>query len=105
MPRISILAALLVLTACASTAEVDPDTALVGKGLDMAVAIYGPWQQKLVLSGRPTYIWRRELIEADARYYCELTVETGFRQIVSSGQMQGYPRACQLFAVTYDNKK
>lgn len=105
MLRISTLAVLLALSACATATDIDPDTALSGKELDTALAIYGPWQQRLVLSGRPTYIWRRELIEGEEHYFCELAVETGFRQIISRSHMQGYPRACLLFDVRFENQK
>jgi hypothetical protein len=101
----AIAAALLTLAACATSTELDPGTALDGKELDTAVAIYGYWQESRVISGKQSYIWRRELVEADARYYCELTIETSFRRIISRSHMQGFPRACLLFSVRYEPEK
>jgi hypothetical protein len=102
MLRTSIFAIALVLSGCATATEADPETALSGKDIGAAIGIYGPWEQKLVLAGRPTYIWRRQLIEGDARYYCEMMVETGFRNTIARSYMQGFPRACQMFNVRYD---
>jgi hypothetical protein len=71
---------------------------LEGKQLDAALGRYGSWSERLTMEGRPTYIWRRSLVADKQAYFCELRVETAFRQTISRSVMQGYPDACRLFA-------
>jgi hypothetical protein len=104
MRRTATLLALLLLAGCTSVRELDPETALSGKDLDSAVGLYGPWEQKLTRNGRPTFVWRRHLVEGDAHYYCEMSVEMGFRQTISHSYMLGFPRACELFNVRFESE-
>lgn len=96
-----LLTTILGLAACSTVSEVTGDSALSGHDLDAAVGLYGPWEDFVVLDGRPTYIWRRHYVDQKKNYYCELRVEMGFRRTISRSTMQGFPDACRLFSVRY----
>jgi hypothetical protein len=93
----------LVLAGCATTRTLDAPTALNGHDLDTALNLYGRWDQRVVLDGRPHYVWRRAVVMNGASYYCELRAETGFRDIIKSSIVEGYPAACGLFSVQYSS--
>lgn len=98
MRGLIIITAVLAAAGCASSPKQEPGARLAGQELDTVVGLYGPWAERLVLEGRPTYVWRRRY-QADARTYaCELRVELGFRSLIGRTTMQGMPQACALFA-------
>lgn len=103
MLRFVPIAALLALTACATPAAIPGESRLSGQDIQAAVNLYGPWDQRIVLGEQPVYIWRRHLRPAGATsdVYCEMRIETAYRTTVSRSSMQGYPAACQLFAIRY----
>jgi hypothetical protein len=103
MYRFVPLTALLALGACATPATVSGESTLSGKDIQAAVGLYGPWDQRVVLGDQPVYIWRRHLRPTGSAtdVYCELRIETAYRTTVSRSQMQGYPAACDLFAIRY----
>ncbi|MCR5879477.1 hypothetical protein [Phenylobacterium sp. J367] len=70
---------------------------LDGQQLDAALGRYGSWNERLTLEGTPTYIWRRAVVADTGAAYCELRVETAFRQTISRSVFQGAPQACRLF--------
>ena len=92
--------ALLALGGC-STGKAPVSSQFLGQHIDAVTALYGPWAEVVTLDGRPMYIWRRNTMVADANYYCELWIETGYRQAVAKRVMQGYPDACRQFQVRY----
>jgi len=92
--------ALLLLSACAAS-KAPVSSQFLGQHIDSVTALYGPWAEVVTLEGRPMYIWRRNTTIADANYYCELWIETGYRKAVSKRVMQGYPAACRQFQVRY----
>lgn len=103
--RIATLIAVLslgALGACATTDTVQAPTALNGRELDTALNLYGKWDEKIVLNGRPHYIWRRAILMNGQNYYCELRSEVGYRNIISDAVVEGYPAACSLFSIRYD---
>jgi hypothetical protein len=71
---------------------------LEGQQLDAALSRYGFWSERVTTEGTPTYIWRRSLMADERAYFCELRVETAFRQTISRSVVQGFPDACRLFA-------
>jgi hypothetical protein len=99
--RIAALLSLALLSGCATTTTVDAPTALQGHELDTALNLFGRWDEKIVLAGRPHYVWRRAIVMNGKTYYCELRGEVGFRDIISSAVVEGYPAACSLFSVQY----
>lgn len=99
--RTAALLCALLLTGCATAPVVDAPTALNGHELDTALNLYGRYDQKVMLQGRPHYIWRRAVVLNGQSYYCELRAEVGFRDIVKSAVVEGYPSACGLFSVRY----
>jgi hypothetical protein len=103
MLRFVPIAALLALGACATPAAVSSENRLEGQDIQSAVNLYGPWSQRVMLGDQPVYIWRRHLRPAgsDTDVYCEMRIETGYRDTVSRSQMQGYPAACNLFRIRY----
>lgn len=102
--RCALAISLALATAACGTIPEAARQGLAGQDIDAAIGLYGPWEDHMVLGGRSTYVWRRRL-EADATaYYCELHVETGFRRIISTTQMQGFPSACRLFALRAEAK-
>lgn len=101
--RIAALSSLLLLGACATAPVLDGPTVLNGRGFDTAVNLYGPYDERAVLDGRETYIWRRAVILGGKTYYCELRTRTGFRQTIANTVLQGYPAACSLFSVQFRN--
>jgi hypothetical protein len=90
---------ILAAAVCACQSTTYGSSRLAGQDLDAAVALYGPWNDQIQLSGRPLYIWRRTLITNGAPQVCEFRVELGFRRQISRAYMQGMPAACQLYAV------
>lgn len=104
MRLILAITAAVLLTGCSTVREVTGNSAIDGQPLDAAVAIYGPWEQLVVLEGVQTYIWRRHYTAESKDYYCELRVETGYRKTISRSVMQGFPDACRLFSVRYRAK-
>jgi hypothetical protein len=102
--RTAALAALALLAAgCATAPSIDAPTALNGHELDTALSLYGRWDQRVVLNGRPHYIWRRAVVMNGQSYYCELRAEIGFRDTIKSSIVEGYPTACSLFSVQYSS--
>jgi hypothetical protein len=99
--RIIAIAAALLLTACATAPVVDAPTALNGRELETALNLYGRWDQRVVLEGKPHYVWRRAVILSGQTYYCELRAEVGYRNVIRASIVEGYPAACGLFAVHY----
>src|SRR5690349_9219913 len=95
------LAISLFLAGCATTSVVDAPTALNGKDMETALNLYGRWDQRVVLDGRPHYVWRRAVVLNSQTYYCELRAEVGFRNTIKSSIVEGYPAACGLFSVQY----
>jgi hypothetical protein len=105
MRRILLIAVLAAgLAACETVSEATGGSSLEGQDLGAAVGIYGPWDDYVILEGKPTYIWRRRY-EADGQaYYCEMRVEMGFRRTIRGSRMQGFPDACRLFSTQYKTK-
>lgn len=101
MIRKMAIACAIVVAGCAGTGAATATDSLEGQQLDAATGRYGAWAQQMNLGGKPTYIWRRSYVADNQPYYCELRIETGFRQTISRTSMQGYPDACRLFAVRY----
>jgi hypothetical protein len=102
--RYAVLAALgLILAGCATAPTVDAPTALNGHELDTALSLYGPWDQRVTLQGRPHYVWRRAVVMNGHSYFCELRAEMGFRNTIKSSIVEGYPAACGLFSVQYSS--
>lgn len=103
--RLIALAALTcALSACSTTREVEGTAAITGRELDAATALYGPWDQKLLVNDQPVYIWRRHMTASDGRnYYCELRVEMGWKQVIGRALTHGYPGACALFKVKFES--
>lgn len=99
--RFVALAVLMLLSACATAPVIDAPSALNGRELDTALNLYGRWDQRVTLEGRPHYIWRRAVILNDNTYYCELRAEIGFRNTIQRSIVEGYPAACSLFSVQY----
>jgi hypothetical protein len=100
------LASLLALGlgACSTTREVEGTVAITGKELDAAVALYGNWDEKLLVKDRPVYIWRRQNTGAGGRvYFCEMRVEMGWHSLIGRALTHGYPSACALFNVKYES--
>jgi hypothetical protein len=91
----------LLVTGCATIPTVDAPTALNGRELDTALSLYGRWDEKIVLSGRQHYVWRRGVTMNGRTYFCELRSEVGYRNVISSTVVEGYPAACSLFNVQY----
>jgi hypothetical protein len=91
----------LTLAGCATAPVVDASTALAGRDMATATSLYGRWDQKVMLEGRPHYIWRRAVVLNGETFYCELRAETGFHDSIRSSIVEGYPAACGLFAVQY----
>lgn len=77
---------------------------LEGKQLDAALGRYGAWAEQIKLGETRTYIWRRSYVAANQAYYCELWVETGFRETIAHTSMQGAPGACRLFSAKLENR-
>ena len=92
-----IITALALATAACATPGAGGESRLAGQDLDAAVGLYGPWSDSMVLNGRPTYVWRRQVTAEAKAYYCELHVQTGFRRTISRTTLQGFPDACRLF--------
>lgn len=101
MRGVVLTAMVLGLSACASAGEVTGSDALSGQPLEAAISLYGPYENFLVLDGRPTYIWRRRYEAEGKEYFCELRAEMGFRRQISRSLMQGFPDACRLFSVRF----
>jgi hypothetical protein len=100
--RTAALASLaLLLAGCATAPTLDAPSALNGHGLDTAFNLYGRWDQRVVLNGRPHYVWRRAVVMNGKSYYCELRAQLGFRDVIASSVVEGYPTACSLFNVQY----
>ncbi|MCR5878717.1 hypothetical protein [Phenylobacterium sp. J367] len=97
----ALLSLTLLLAGCATTSTVDAPTALNGRELDTALNLFGRWDDKIVLAGRPHYVWRRGVTLNGSTYYCELRSEVGYRNLISSTVVEGYPAACSLFQVQY----
>lgn len=95
------VACAIALTGCASTGAATATNSLEGQQLDAALGRYGAWAEQTNLGGKPTYIWRRSYVAADQAFFCELRIETGFRQTIAHTSMQGMPDACRLFSVRY----
>lgn len=100
---ISAMLAAAALAGCATAPVVDGSSALAGKDMATALSLYGRYDQKVMLEGRPHYIWRRAVVMNGDTYYCELRAETGFRDTIRSTIVEGYPAACSLFTVRYTN--
>jgi hypothetical protein len=102
--RAAILATFaLLLAGCATAPVVDASTVLAGHDMATATSLYGRWDQKVMLEGRPHYIWRRAVVLNGETYYCELRAETGFRDTIRSSIVEGYPAACGLFSVQFSS--
>lgn len=99
--RIAALLSLGLLAGCATTTTVDATTALSGRELDTALNLYGRWDEKVVLTERPHYVWRRAVLLNGKTYFCELRTEVAFRNTISAVAVEGYPAACALFQVQY----
>lgn len=99
--RFLALAISLFLAGCATTPVLDAPTALNGKELETALNLYGRWDERVVLDGKPHYIWRRAVVLGGKSYYCELRAEAGFRNTIKASIVEGYPAACGLFSVQY----
>ncbi|HEY8571789.1 hypothetical protein [Phenylobacterium sp.] len=95
------LSALLLLAGCATAPVVDAPTALDGRELDTALNLFGRYDERVQLDGKPYYVWRRAVILSGQTYYCELRAEVGYRNIIRASVVEGYPAACNLFAVQY----
>lgn len=92
------------LGACSTTREVEGTAAITGKELAAAVALYGTWDDKLIVKNRPVYIWRRQSTGPDGRsYFCEMRVEMGWHDLVARALTHGYPSACSLFNVKFES--
>ncbi|WP_165830594.1 hypothetical protein [Phenylobacterium soli] len=101
--RLFVLASALALAlgGCASTTS--GPSRLTGQELDAAVALYGPWADQVEVKGQTRYIWRRSLLTNGQSTYCELRVELGFRRTIRRAYLEGFPAACELFAVRYES--
>jgi hypothetical protein len=99
--RIIAAAAVLLLAGCATTPVVDAPTALNGRELDTALNLYGPWDERVVLNGKPHYVWRRGVVLNGQTYVCELRAEVAYRNTIRASIVEGYPAACGLFSVQY----
>lgn len=91
----------LIVAGCATAPALDAPSALNGHELETALNLYGRWDERVVLDGRPHYVWRRAVVMNGASYYCELRAEVGFRDTIKSSIVEGYPAACGLFTVRY----
>lgn len=98
MRRAALLIALLGLSACATTLEGDRPSNLYGQHLDVAVGLYGRWDDRFVLDGKTYYLWRRRATLDSGDHYCELRLEVTPHHLIARRLMQGYPAACDLFS-------
>lgn len=101
LSAVLLLAGSATLAGCATVSAVDAPTALNGHELDTALNLYGPWDEKVILQGRPHYVWRRAVVLNAHTYYCELRAEVGYREAIKASIVEGYPAACGLFTVQY----
>ena len=98
MRQAALLLALLSLTACASTLEGEGPSRLYGQHLDVAVGLYGRWDDRFVMDGKTYYLWRRRATLETGDHYCELRLEVTRQNLIARRLMQGYPAACDLFS-------
>jgi hypothetical protein len=103
LARTSAIAGALLLSACATAKSLDPQSAIRGKQLDEAVALYGPYDDQRLVNGHETYIWRRSILVQGHPYACELRAETAYRQMVSDTAIEGNVGACQAFWVRFSS--
>lgn len=87
----------LALSACVTTFEGERPSALYGQHLDAAIALYGPWEERLDVEGKTYYLWRRSAKLASGEVMCELRLEVTPKHIIARRLMQGFPEACNLF--------
>ncbi|HEY8617238.1 hypothetical protein [Phenylobacterium sp.] len=100
--RLTALITFALLAGCATTTTtVDAPSALTGRELDTALNLYGRWDEKILLGGRPHYVWRRGVTLNGQTYFCELRSQLGYRNTIASAVVEGYPAACSLFSVQY----
>jgi hypothetical protein len=95
------------LAGCATEFEGERPSTLYGQPTDAAVALYGRWDESVVLAGKLYYIWRRSVDTDEGPRFCELRLEITERNTIARRLMQGYPDACGLFAARFvpaDNK-
>ena len=93
--------AALLLCACATAEVVDAPTALNGRDLNTALGLYGQYQDRVEVSGRTYYIWRKT-VQVDGQHLsCELRAEVAYRSTIRSTYLEGYEGACNGFSVRY----
>jgi hypothetical protein len=97
MRQTVLLFALLALSACTTTFEGERPSNLYAQHLDVAVGLYGRWDEKFDMEGKSYYLWRRRVTQDDGDHYCELRLEVSRQLIIARRLMQGYPAACDLF--------
>jgi hypothetical protein len=98
MRRALLILALLAVAACTTTFEGEKPSHLPGQHLDVAVGLYGPWDEQFVMEGKTYYMWRRRVTQEDGDHYCELRLEITPQRLIARRLMQGYPAACELFS-------
>lgn len=97
MRRTALLIALLGLAACTTTTEGEKASTLLSQHLDVAVGLYGRWDEQFVMEGKTYYLWRRRVTQDDGDHFCELRLEVTAQRLIARRLMQGYPAACDLF--------
>lgn len=99
--RAPFLLVLALLAGCATSFEGERPSSLYGQHVDAAVALYGPWQEQMMLEGKRYYLWRRSAETPEGPRYCELRLEITPKQLIARRLLQGYPQACDLFTAHF----
>jgi len=97
----ALLIAALLLSGCATAFEGERPSTLYGQHTDAAVALYGPWNETVILEGRRYYIWRRKTDTPEGPIYCELRLEVTSKQLIARRLVRGYPEACDQFTARF----
>jgi hypothetical protein len=95
------LAAGLLLVACATAPVIDAPDALNGRELDTALGLYGQYDDRIVVSGKNYYVWRKTIEVGGQHLGCELRAEVAYRTVIRETLLEGFAGACAQFSVRY----